>query len=198
MGGIQLLTLSPHCLALWLFFFLYFSIFLNICVFNKSPMGSYVGCTIFMLIISATSIRIWPNDFESGLRIAFEIFVFLIFLLYLICCSGRVNSNGASGNMLGVWMLLFTCYCLWIAELMDTPDGINYMLMFSLYLLYIAFQMLLLTSCDLQTIGINCFYQIMFIFAAILFGWLCDLDVLMNLVCNKHDSIGDKSEEDLD
>ena len=193
--GIQLVTLSPHCLALWLLFFLFFSIFLNICVFNKSPMGSYIGCTIFMMIICATSIQIWPQNFESGLLIAFEIFVFLIFLLYLfslylICCSGRVNSNGASANMLGVWLLLFTCYCLWITELMERPNGINYTLMFSLYLLYIAFQMLLLTSCDLQTEGINCFHQIQFIFVAILFGWLCDLDVLMKVLFCREQSSG--------
>ena len=162
-------------------------------------MTSYIGCTIFMLIVTATSLRIWPHDFETGLRVAFEIFVFLIFLLYLfslylICCSGgsgrAVNANGVSANLMGVWLLLFVCYCLWIAELMDKHQGINYMLMFSLYLLYIAFQMLLLTSCDLQTVGIDCFYQIRFIFVAILFGWLCDLDVLSNctrLLCCRDD-----------
>ena len=181
--GIQLISLSPHCLSLWLLFYLYFTILVSINVFNKSPIGSLIGCCILLLIISATSITIYPQTFRESLTISFEIFVFLIFLLYLfslylICCSGRVSSSAASGNMLGVWILLFSCYCLWVSELLSTHKQINFVLIFSIYLLYISFQMLLLTSCDLQSIGINCYYQIKFIFIAILFGWLIDLDSL--------------------
>mmetsp|Transcript_54787 Transcript_54787/g.87538 ORF Transcript_54787/g.87538 Transcript_54787/m.87538 type:complete len:538 (-) Transcript_54787:160-1773(-) len=191
--GIQLVTLSPHCLSMWLLFYLYFTVLVSINVFNKSPIGSLIGCTILILIISATSIPFYPSSFTQALAISFDIFIFIIFLLYLfslylICCSGRVSTNRASGNIIIAWILLFTCYCLWVSELLYTDYAVNLVLVCSIYLLYIAFQMLLLTSSDLQSVGINCYFQIKFMFVAILFGWLCDLDTLAH-VCCRHDAV---------
>eukprot|EP01083_Nonionella_stella_P030302 83097_1 len=199
--GLQLASRSPHCLAIWLAFYLYFCILISINVFNKSVIGSVIGCTILILIISATSITIWPQDFAEGLRIAFEIFIFLIFLLYLfslylICCSGRVSTNHASSNMLGVWLILFVCYCLWVSELLTTKHKFNAVLMFSIYLLYISFQMLLLTSSDLQSVGINCYYQLKFMFIAILFGWIIDLDALSCLLFSAKDTVNSNDEDE--
>ena len=186
------MTLSGHCLALWLCFFLVFTVLISMNVFSKSPIGSWVGSSILMLIIGATTITVWPRGFESGLLISFEIFLFLVFLLYLfslylMCCSGRVSSNAASGNMLGVWVILFVCYCMMVAEVMTSRrnlvGGANVMLMFGMYLLYVSFQMLLLAACDLQSEVISCYHQMKLMLVAILCGWILDLDTLSALCC---------------
>ena len=144
-----------------------------------------------MLIISATTITVWPQDFDAGLKTAFEIFLFLVFLLYLfslylMCCSGRVDSNAASGNMLGVWVILFLCYCMMVAEVTEAMRGqqeVNVLMMLVMYLLYISFQMLLLAASDLQSEVISCYHQMKLMMAAVLFGWILDLDTLSAVCC---------------
>lgn len=150
-----------------------------------------VGSSFLMLIIGATTIQLWPRDFVSGLVTAFEIFLFLVFLLYLfslylMCCSGRVDSNAASVNMRGVWVILFVCYCMMVAEVtedMRSENEVNVLMMLVMYLLYISFQMLLLAASDLQSEVIGCYYQMKLMIAAVLFGWILDLDTLSAVCC---------------